>query len=105
MVVGATHVYECVRAHSEAKGGYSVPCSAMFCLIPLRQHLSLKLELGWQTPTILLSLCPTLLRLESGHHHTCLFMWVFGQNSGIYACATSTHKYALSHVPSPVRFL
>lgn len=42
----------CAYAHTEARGRCQMPCVVMLHLIPLRQGLSLKLELGWQPASL-----------------------------------------------------
>jgi hypothetical protein len=49
--------------HMEARGGCHVSCSSSLYHIPLRQGLSLNLELSWQS-TMPLSLLPSALVLQ-----------------------------------------
>lgn len=48
------HEHKPMHGHKETKGGWIRSCALTFCSIPLRQGLSLSLELSWHPANLIL---------------------------------------------------
>ena len=104
VLCACAHVCWSVRAklmhmHSEPRGACEVSSSIILCLVPLRQGLSLTLELAVWLVNLLGSayLCPIALGLQAGMVMSLFYMGAWDSNLGHHACTAIafTQSYPL----------